>query len=119
MANEKSTSAPESPKAKAAKKKKMSRAERDEVAWNATIGQTLDYFFIGATKQESEKADVIRKELLAVGQRLAGKSARSFNARPLGMALVDVVRQWAVAHAENLGNVPARSRSSKPEKKIL
>jgi hypothetical protein len=35
------------------------------------------------------------------------------------MALVEIVRQWAVAHAENLGNVPARSRSTKPEKKVL
>jgi hypothetical protein len=119
MPNEKSTPAPESPKAKTTKKKKMSKAERDEVAWNATLGQTLDYFFIGASKQESETADVIRKELLAVGQRLAGKSASSFNARSLGMALVEIVRQWAVAHAENLGNVPARSRSTKPEKKVL
>jgi hypothetical protein len=109
MAKTKSTTEPEVSKPKSAKKNRLSKAEREEIAWNATIGQTIDYFHLGATQQERERADVIRKELLAVGKRIDGKSASTFNARSLGMALADIVQQWAAAHAENLAKVPLRA----------
>ncbi len=109
MAKTKSAHDREGSEPKSAKKRKITKAERDAVAWNATIGQTMDYFFVGATKQERERADAIRKELLAVGQRVAGKSANSFNDRSLGMALAETLRQWAAAHGENLGAVPLRA----------
>jgi hypothetical protein len=109
MAKTNSTPEPDVSKPESSRKKKMSKAERAEIAWNATIGQTIDYFFLGATKQERERADVIRKELLAVGKRIEGKSAGTFNSRSLGMALADIVQQWAVVHAENLAKVPMRA----------
>jgi hypothetical protein len=112
MAKTNSTPEPDVSKPDSSRKKKMSKAERAEIAWNATIGQTIDYF---SWAQRSRSARGRTSSARAVGKRIEGKSAGTFNSRSLGMALADIVQQWAVVHAENLAKVPMRAPTSRKD----